>query len=530
MNNIISDEYYNYGDLINIKRKKEPYIFTITSTNSIGNSVISDPTNDVLPKTVPTIKNFVIEAPTIERPVGGDIMTPQLRISFDIDDGGSNITSFEFKNLNPSFIGNPTVVTPNEALVFMNFGIMGSMEITPVDVGINPKATSGTYKFILSNLSPGVNYQFGLTASNNIGNSLSVSSNSVKTFSVPDSPTITNVTASDNTECTVSFDLPDERGTPITSYTVTAISSSGSQIIQTGTTSPIKIKGLTGGTSYTFIVSATNAIGTGSASLPSRSIMIYDKPTAPIINDVSKNDNGKSTVTFSGGNLNGSTGNSPLYTVTATPVNGSPITATGNSSPIIVNGLTNGIKYTFNVTITTTNNGSATSQSVEATLSDIPSKIDSTSFQLTSDTNLIRLKFNKPNTNGSDITNYVFNAYYTDSTGKIYKEIITIPVDQVTNNSDGTVTAEFKTTQRNKYDSSKLVSSLTSAEINSVTTNTLSVKAPVVQKYDRVPLKNYPIGNERKNQICFNSVCFYICLIIFIVIIVGIFRKCFSRR
>ena len=93
MNNIISDEYYNYGDLIDIKRKKEPYIFTITSTNSIGNSVVSEPTTDVIPFIVPIISSFNIV------PSSSTALENQSNVSIDatitIDNGGSNITSID---------------------------------------------------------------------------------------------------------------------------------------------------------------------------------------------------------------------------------------------------------------------------------------------------------------------------------------------------------------------------------------------------------------------------------------------------
>ncbi|MEJ1958076.1 MAG: fibronectin type III domain-containing protein [Nitrosomonadales bacterium] len=61
---------------------------------------------------------------------------------------------------------------------------------------------------------------------------------------------------------TVSFTAPTNNGgSPITGYTVT-VEPGGTTI--TGTASPITINNLTGGTAYTFTVTATNSIGTGS--------------------------------------------------------------------------------------------------------------------------------------------------------------------------------------------------------------------------------------------------------------------------
>lgn len=74
---------------------------------------------------------------------------------------------------------------------------------------------------------------------------------------------------------TVSFAPPtNDGGTPVTGYRV--ISNTG-QVLATGVASPINITGLTAGTSYTFTVVATNAVGDSPASEQSNSIV----PTAP---------------------------------------------------------------------------------------------------------------------------------------------------------------------------------------------------------------------------------------------------------
>jgi hypothetical protein len=69
----------------------------------------------------------------------------------------------------------------------------------------------------------------------------------------------------------VTFTAPaSDGGSPITGYTVT---SSPGGITGTGGSSPITVSGLTTGTSYTFTVRATNAVGTGPASAASNSIV-----------------------------------------------------------------------------------------------------------------------------------------------------------------------------------------------------------------------------------------------------------------
>ena len=181
--------------------------------------------------------------------------------------------------------------------------------------------------------------------------------------SLPGAPTSVVATAG-NASATVSFSPPSSNGgSAITLYTVT---SSPGGISVSGASSPITVSGLTNGTTYTFSVTATNAMGTGPASTQSNSATPTAGPTVPGVPlSVSASaGNASATVSFSPPSSNGGSAITS-YTVTSIP---GGITASGASSPITVFGLTNGTTYTFTVAATNSvGTGPASSQSNSVT-------------------------------------------------------------------------------------------------------------------------------------------------------------------
>jgi hypothetical protein len=145
------------------------------------------------------------------------------------------------------------------------------------------------------------------------------------------------IASAGNAQATIAFTRPYANGSPITSYTVT-VSPGGATLV--GSKSPITVTGLTNGTSYTFIVTATNAVGTGPPSAPSNAVIPAGVPDAPT-NVTATAGNGQATVGFTAPSANGSPITS--YTVTASP---DGKTATGSGSPIMVTGLKHGTAYT----------------------------------------------------------------------------------------------------------------------------------------------------------------------------------------
>ena len=174
----------------------------------------------------------------------------------------------------------------------------------------------------------------------------------------PGTPTGVVATAG-NASALVSWTAPSTGGSPLTSYTVTPFVGSTPQTPVTVSGNPpatsTTVGGLTNGTAYTFTVTATNAIGTGSPSAPS-SAVTPSTPTAPAAPTgvVATAGNASASVSWTAP----STGGSPLTSYTVTPFVGStpqtPVTVSGNppATSMTVGGLTNGTAYTFTVTAT----------------------------------------------------------------------------------------------------------------------------------------------------------------------------------
>lgn len=235
-----------------------------------------------------------------------------------------------------------------------------------VNVTTGPGITqTGTKSPItVTGLTDGGNYTVTVYATNGAGNGPESAPQVVTPQTVPAAPA--NLVATDVTppgattgSADISFTPPDNGGRPILSYTVTS-SPGGITATAGGRASDIQITGLTLGTSYTFTVYATNAVGNGPASAPSNALSTAPVPSPPqnpgaatlnqaaYVSCLPPADDGGSAITS--------------YTVTSSP---GGITATGPSCPILVTGLTDGTKYSF--TVTATNAAGGTSQPSQPT-------------------------------------------------------------------------------------------------------------------------------------------------------------------
>ena len=159
-----------------------------------------------------------------------------------------------------------------------------------------------------------------------------------------------------------------EGGAPVDSYTVTSSKGDRAAISAADFWSKgyVRLPGLTNGGDYTFTVSAANANGSSSPSLPSRpvtpNVKAIHPPSAPV-NVQALVGEGAASVHFGASEDNGG---SPIvaYTITAHPSSGSgdrKVTLTGHTVLTlggrhtmfgVVDGLQQGETYTFEVTAT----------------------------------------------------------------------------------------------------------------------------------------------------------------------------------
>ena len=179
---------------------------------------------------------------------------------------------------------------------------------------------------------------------------------------LPSAPIIGTATAG-NGSAMVTFSPPTSDGwSAITGYTVTCIPSNGGIIrSSSGPTSPILVSGLSSGKTYTCSVVATNGVGSGLASSASNTV-IPSLPTVPGVPTLVRfvPANGTMKVLFSPPSTDGGL---PIVSYTASCSNGSQVfSVTGNTSPLIITGLSNGTSYTCSISAS---NSSGTSESSE---------------------------------------------------------------------------------------------------------------------------------------------------------------------
>ena len=357
------------------------YTFKVSATNAVGTGPSSTPSNEVV--SIDTIFDFA--TPTIVD--SANTSSTELGVQFSSEVPGT-VTGIRFYKAatntgihvgslwsstgtllaSVTFVGetgsgwqqvnfsNPVQINPNTTYVAGYLAPNGHYSETPsafTTVGVsnpplqalaNPIASNGVYTRSSTSAFP--------TSTSNATNYWV----DVDFVPIPIPGQVTSVSATAGpTSATVKWNAPSSGG-PVRTYTITPYIGSEAQPTTTINGSPpateTTIKGLAGGTSYTFTVQASNASGAGPTSEPSNSVTPTG-PTAPSPpTGVSASAATKQVlVSWS---APASEGGSPITGYTVTPYIGSsaqtPVHVGPSATSAVLTGLSNGISYTFTVT------------------------------------------------------------------------------------------------------------------------------------------------------------------------------------
>ena len=177
-------------------------------------------------------------------------------------------------------IGTATIVQNVDRAIDVTYtaGAAGT-GVTTFTATSNPGGitATGSSPIRVTGLTAATAYTFTVTASNLFGSATSGSTGSVTAGNAPTAPTIGTAAIVQNVDRAIDVPFtPGSTGTGSPTYTVTTTPGS---LTFTGT-SPIRATGLTAGTAYTFIVSASTAYGSA-VSAASNSVTAGNRPGAP---------------------------------------------------------------------------------------------------------------------------------------------------------------------------------------------------------------------------------------------------------
>jgi len=210
------------------------------------------------------------------------------------------------------------------------------------------QAGSGTIR--VTGLTQGTSYTFVVYATNVVGNSANSSASSaLVAATVPGAPTIGAVArvAGSGTQIDVPYSAPASNGgLAITSYTAVSTPGSITGTLSQAGSGTIRVTGLTQGTSYTFTVYATNAVGNGTSSAASAAIAPATVPGAPTIGTAATSGTTAATVPFTAPADNGGSAITS-YTAVSTPGSITGTLSQAGSGTITVSGLAGTTSYTF---------------------------------------------------------------------------------------------------------------------------------------------------------------------------------------
>ncbi|WP_157521701.1 DUF7507 domain-containing protein [Herbidospora cretacea] len=294
---------------------------TVTVSSNDGNPGIATTTTA---GTIPAAPSGITLSATSGTIAGGGSVTVS----------GSNLTgatAIEIGTTAEQQAGTPVVLLPCSSVITTNcFVANANGTLTIPSMPSRPSAAAVTVTVVTQGVAGAAAYTY---------------------TSAPGTPAAPTATAG-ATSATVTWAAPAPNGSPITGYVVTPYLNGVAQppVSYPSTATTQTLTGLTAGASYTFTVAAVNAIGTGTASPQSNTVVPYTVPGRPTITAATAGDL-SATLTWS---PPASNGGSAITGYVVTPyLNGvaqTPVSYSSTATTQTVTGLTAGAAYTFTVT------------------------------------------------------------------------------------------------------------------------------------------------------------------------------------
>ena len=274
--------------------------------------------------------------------------------------------------------------------------------------------TQTSSPLIITGLTNGETYSMIIKAVNNSGASAPSEQYSFTPCDVPEAPLILNTIAGNQT-ATLYLDEPNDRGSPITGYYCSlnggsyyAVEMSGNQIV---------LDSLENGTEYTVQIKCENSLGMSEESNVSESFITNGLPLPPVITDLAVGDETVS-VSFSPADGNGKPVMKYSYCLVVDGVDGEYLSTSDVTSPIVINGLTNGVSYSIKMKSVTANGESAAGLESESFIPcGIPIAPVITNVSYANDQ--LTIHFIEENTNGKPAIDHLYSIdggmYFTTS-------------------------------------------------------------------------------------------------------------------
>jgi titin len=301
-------------------------------------------------------------------------------------------------------------------------GVTGGATITNYTYSLDDGATwtvlspaSVTSPIVVSGLSDATQYSVKLAAINIAGTGSASSTVSVFTHGAPSQPTITS-TSSRNGAVDVFFTGGANGGSPVTNYEY-SIDGGSNWVARSvaSTLSPIVLRGLANGTTYSIAIRAVNSVGIGAES-QFVSVKPRTVPSEPTISSQPAVDDQSLTVAFSAGADGGEAITSYEYSTdrgatwlprTDGETTASPITITKESTDGVTD-LSNGVTYDVQVRAVNVVGSGAASADVSGTPATSPSA--PSELEVSSGNRYLLVAFTAGSNGGSAVSDYEYST------------------------------------------------------------------------------------------------------------------------